>query len=334
MIAQFFRQKADKFFANRVKRSDDVAFGLRNVYVFFSRQGLLFGVLLLVTFITGINYGNNLVLGLCFYLFGVWILAVFYTFVQVSALRVRLTHLTLAEAGSLGWATLEISARSGKPSRQVVLTFHQTLAEGALSADDEAVFKNSHVAVLPSVHEPTLVRLPIVADKRGRMSVPRLNIHSVYPVGVMKAWAYAYFEMPMWIYPKPVPFVWQQNKKAVASDGEAWSNVGITGQSDFDALNEYVQGESLARVSWSHVARGAGMLTKHFADSVGREWCLDYADMPSAHHEGRLGELAFAVMQMKNTPAQFVLHLPSGQGELGQGDEFVNQCLLRLAKEA
>lgn len=332
-MVSFFQKKAEQFFANRIKKSDDVDFGIRNVYIFFSRQGLLFGVLLLVTFITGINYGNNLVLGLCFYLFGVWLLTVFYTFVQVSSLRVRLVSTTLAQMGSLGWATLEISQKSAKPSRQVCLSFHQTINKQALSADDVATLATSQTLVLPSVDKPTLVRLPIYADKRGMMTLPRLNIHSTYPLGVMKAWAYAYFKMPMWVYPTPIQFDWQNDKKAIASDGEAWSNVGVAGQSDFDTLTEYVEGESLARVSWSHVARGASMLTKRFADSVGREWLIDYEDMPNPHHEGRLGELVFATLQMKNNQTPFILDLPSGKGELGQGDEFINACLLRLAKE-
>lgn len=332
MIARFFRQKADRFFASRVKRSDDMTFGIRNVYIFFSRQGLLFGALLITTFITGINYGNNLVLGLCFYLFGVWLLTVFYTFVQVSALHVRLVEVALAQSGSIGWATLEISSRSAKPSRQIFLGFQQPTTE-SLSSENKAILETSGSVVLPYVDKPVLVRLPICANQRGRMTLPRLEVHSVYPLGVMKAWTYAYFERPMWVYPSPVTFEWQNNKKSTPSDGNEWSNIGVVGQSDFDSLTEYVAGESLARVSWSHVARGAGMLTKRFADSVGREWVIDYQDMPSAHHDGRLGELTFAVLQMKNAQMPFMLNLPSGAGELGQGDEFVNECLLRLAKE-
>lgn len=332
-MVSFFQKKAEQFFASRIKKSDDVDFGIRNVYIFFSRQGLLFGALLMTTFITGINYGNNLVLGLCFYLFGVWLLAVFYTFVQISSLKVRLVSVSLAQKGSLGWATLEISQKSAKPSRQVCLSFHQAINKQALSADDVVVLSTSQILTLPSVDKPTLVRLPIYADKRGMMTLPRLNLHSTYPLGVMKAWAYAYFKTPMWVYPTPASFEWQNDKRAIASDGEAWSNVGVVGQSDFDTLTEYVEGESLARVSWSHVARGAGMLTKQFADSVGREWLVDYADMPNPHHEGRLGELVFAVLQMKSTQMPFVLNLPSSKGELGQGEAFIEQCLLRLAKE-
>ncbi len=59
---ELFRQ----FFDKRTPRQDSFGLGLRNIYIFFSRQGWLFLLLLLVTFVTGTNYGNNLVLGLFF----------------------------------------------------------------------------------------------------------------------------------------------------------------------------------------------------------------------------------------------------------------------------
>ena len=53
-----------RWFAARAPKNDSATLNLRNVYIFFSREGMLFAVLLVITFIAGINYGNNLVLGL------------------------------------------------------------------------------------------------------------------------------------------------------------------------------------------------------------------------------------------------------------------------------
>ncbi|WP_243443457.1 hypothetical protein [Psychrobacter sp. JCM 18903] len=64
-----------RWFASRAPKSDSATLNLRNVYIFFSREGTLYAVLLIITFIAGINYGNNLVLGLCFYLVSVWLIS-------------------------------------------------------------------------------------------------------------------------------------------------------------------------------------------------------------------------------------------------------------------
>lgn len=320
MDGSLWTQKIQQFFAGRAPRSDQIRLGIKNVYIFFSRQGLLFGVLLLVTFVMGVNYGNNLVLGLCFYLFAIWLVGIFYTFVQISSLRLHFVEATLTQAHSVAWVTLEISSRSAKPSRQIYLTFDQS---------DESL---PPVGVA-SLDKPTLVHLPVQTDKRGYISLPRLTISSTYPLGIMKAWAYVYLKSGIYVYPKPRNFDYQTFNHATLDANETLHMFGVVGQNDFDKLDAYQQGESLARVSWGHLARGAGMLSKHFADSVGHERCLDYAKMPSSNHEHKLAELVFAIQQLHALHVPFVLILPSGQSELGVGEAFVQECLRQIAKE-
>lgn len=319
------------FFASRTPSADEVNLSIKNVYVFLSRQGLLFGILLLVTFVAGINYANNLVLGLCFYLFSVWVISVFYTYLQVASLRIRFVEAPLVQAGDTAWVSVELSIRSGKPSHQIQLYFDDGKRPAGLRALLWGYDKPNKINVA-TVSALTTIQLPMTTDKRGVTTLPRLVIKSTYPLGVVQAWAYVYFATPIYVYPKPIAFDWQEYK-AHAIDGDEHSYLYKIGQDDFDRLDNYVMGESLARVSWSHVARGSGLLTKHFADPQGRQWQLDYANMPGAAHEARLSELSYAVLQMQDAQTPFILTLPSGQGTLSQGDEFVKQSLLRLAKE-
>lgn len=303
------------FLLRRTPRADEISFSLKNVYVFFSRQGFLFGVLLAITFVMGVNYANNLVLGLCFYLFGMWLVGVFYTFVQVSSLRLRLVETSLTQATEMAWVTVEISTKSAKPSRQIVLRFD-----------------GGEPVTVPSV-DKTTVRLSVPTYERGRMSLPRLTVHTVYPLGVLKAWAYAYFDSPVYVYPKPQAFDWQANLHNTHSDGEQVGLTGRVGQDEFDRLDDYQAGESLSRVSWGHLARGAGMLTKHFVDPVGTQRQVNYAEMPSSHHEQKLSEMTFAVLTLKDSQVPFCMVLPNSTSEFGTGQGFVDKCLMTLAKE-
>lgn len=315
---------ARRFIEKRTPRSDHLRLGLNNVYVFFSRQGFLFATLLCLTFVVGVNYANNLVLGLFFYLFGVWLIGVFYTFLQVSSLDIKLVQTQMTQAQSLCLVTLEISVRSGKPSHQVRLYF----ADGSKEKQQEQTI------TLTAVSSSTLVKVPVYAAKRGVMTLPRLVIESVYPLGVIKAWAYGYFDSQALIYPKPEYFVWQATQRQTArQDDVEYGHTSTMGQNDFDRLDEYQQGESLTRVSWTHLARGAGMLTKHFANPVGGHIHLVYADMLSTHHEQKLSELCFAILQLQESRQPFTLTLASGASQTGVGDEFVRSCLVLLAKE-
>ncbi len=327
---KFLKNYLNRFFNQRAAISDDVRFGLKNVYVFFSRQGLLFLLLLLITFVTGTNYGNNLILGLFFYLLAVWLISSLVTFSQLSKLSVHLNHITIAPVGDIAWANITLKTHASS-AHQIELCF-----EDANSASlDEATLITLNAKkrqTIARIHDSTTIDLPIPTHKRGAMSLPRLVIRCHYPLGVIMSWAYARFESAAWVYPKPVAFDWQAIKNMRAGGEEEQSNYYNKGQSDFDMLDEYVEGESLARVSWSHVARGMGMLSKHFADPVGERWHLNYHDMPAHHHEDKLSELCYAVLQMRDKNTPFMLSLPDASTPLDAGDDFINDCLLLLAK--
>ena len=346
-----FRQRLatyfQRFFAKRAPRSDASILTLRNVYIFFSREGMLYALLLIITFILGVNYGNNLVLGLCFYLSSIWVVSLHLTFAHISGLKIRLRDIELAAVGEPIWVTLEVENDKSKPSRQLQFYFDdnsfnnkQTNNKMPQNSQQLTDLGLDNKQMLASIQGTVVVRLPVIANNRGRFELPRLIVSTVYPLGIMRAWSYVYFARPAWVYPKPIEFDWQQAQVTASEDDSEWSVHSRKGQNDFDTLEEYVAGESLARVSWAHVARGQGMLTKQFADNVGREQLLDYAHMPATDHDTKLAMLAYAVQKLGRAGEPFMMLLPnekshtSGKAhtQIGQGEAYAQACLLRLAK--
>lgn len=321
----------ERWFAKRAPRADSAQLNLRNVYIFFSREGALFALLMLITFIAGINYANNLVLGLCFYLASVWVISFHLTFAHVMGLKVELIEVTMAEAGQPAWATIKIISHSGRPRRQLIFGFDD-------KSQNKLLMPETSVRLTKIVGEQT-IKLPITSDQRGKFILPRLIISTVYPLGIMRAWSYIYFATPAWFYPAPLAFDWSDHylgacdTDTVQSDCISPINQITQGQDDFEQLDDYIEGESLARVSWAHVARGQGMLSKHFADPVAHELRLDYADMPAAQHEQKLAQLVFALHHIASTDYAFKLLLPNDEAdERGQGQAFIQASLLRIAQ--
>ena len=354
-LTQPFTMAKARWFAKRAPKSDSATLNLRNVYIFFSREGMLFAVLLLITFVAGINYGNNLVLGLCFYLVSVWLISFHVTFAHISGLQVRLLEVTMAEAGAPVWVTLQLRSTSRQPRRQLAFSFEQhpkqTTSQRSLKRRSNRqdniksklavahTMNNRDVEVptrvmLPRLQNEQVIRLAVATNQRGELELPRLQIKTVYPLGIMRAWSYVYFARSAWVYPKPLAFDWQEQYLATSSEQLLIAGQ-YKGQDDFERLDNYVAGESLARVSWAHVARGQGMLTKHFADPIGHEQTLYYADMPGAHHEQKLAQLAYGVLTLRKLDVPFTMQLPSDapvDASVGQGEQFARNCLLRLAK--
>lgn len=309
------------WFAKRAPKSDSTTLNLRNVYIFFSREGMLFAVLLMITFIAGVNYGNNLVLGLCFYLISIWLISFHVTFAHISGLQVHLLEVTIAQAGQPVFVTLQLKSESRAPRRQLVLSFD----------------KSSDKVVLTRLQDELIVRLAVETKRRGRLELPRLRIQTVYPLGIMRAWSYVNFARNAWVYPKPLAFDWQEHYLAAKLEdlpiGKQYNH--NQGQDDFDRLDNYIIGESLSRVSWAHVARGQGMFTKHFANPLGHDLRLDYADMPAIDHEQKLAQLAFGVITLSQLGSSFHLRLANddlSKSMIGEGEVFAQECLLRLAK--
>ena len=330
-----------RWFAARAPKSDSATLNLRNVYIFFSREGLLYAVLLIITFIAGINYGNNLVLGLCFYLVSVWLISFHVTFAHISGLKVQLIEVTMAEAGAPVWVTLQLISESRQPRRQLLFSFEQTDGKANSKTDKKANKKIKNSAstqesiLVTRLQGEQIIRLPVLTQNRGQFELPRLKIKTVYPLGIMRAWSYVYFARTAWVYPKPEVFDWQTQYAVASQEDLPTGGQYRQGQDDFERLDNYVEGESLARVSWGHVARGQGMLTKHFADPVGHEQTLDYADMPAAHHEQKLAQLAYGAMKLGELGVTFHMRLPNdthSTAPMGEGDGFAQTCLLRLAK--
>lgn len=334
-----------RWFAKRAPKSDTVTLNLRNVYIFFSREGMLFALLLVITFIAGINYGNNLVLGLCFYLVSVWLISFHVTFAHISGLQIRLLEVTMAEAGEPVWVTLQLRSDSRQPRRQLLFSFDQSLSHRKDNKKDSRLLKSTLKAnpkinndtqlMLPRLQDEQIIRLPILTTNRGELELPRLQVKTVYPLGIMRAWSYVYFAQTAWVYPKPEAFDWQAQYLAISSEDLPTGGQYTQGQDDFERLDNYIEGESLARVSWGHVARGQGMFTKHFADPVGHEQTLDYADMPAANHEQKLAQLAYGARTLGQIGVPFQMQLPNearSTATIGQGEAFTQACLLRLAK--
>lgn len=319
-----------RWFASRAPKNDSATLNLRNVYIFFSREGMLFAVLLVITFIAGVNYGNNLVLGLCFYLVSVWLISFHVTFAHISGLQIRLLDVTMSQAGSPAWVTLQLDSKSRQPRRQLLFEF-ETSADRNRKADTN----DQNAIRITRLQGEEVIRLPVQTSNRGQFELPRLTIKTVYPLGIMRAWSYVYFARKAWVYPKPETFDWQAQYAVANMEDLPTGGQYRQGQDDFERLDSYIEGESLARVSWSHVARGQGMFTKHFADPVGHEQTLDYADMPAAHHEQKLAQLAHGALTLGQLGVPFQMRLPSdapATAVMGDGEVFAQACLLRLAK--
>lgn len=317
---QSFRQsieqspRVQRWLRGRLPPLQQVILNQKRIFIFLSAEGALYSVLLLIVFIAGVNYANNLVLGFCFFLGSVLVVTIHHTYAHLSGLQIELLDGLDSEVGSAAHYRVKIAPTGRRPHRQIRLEW----------ADQIQQIDTLAAAQVLSFALPTA--------QRGRFIPPRLKVSTIYPLGVLRAWSYLYFELPVWVSPQPVACeLLEQGQYAAADDEQSVERV--MGQDEFEGLNPFVPGESMARISWAHLARGQGLLSKHFSDPRGQQQLLDYQRMPMASHELRLSYLAYWVKQFDAQQVAFALRLPQAELPVGLGELHLRAALRLLAEQ-
>jgi uncharacterized protein (DUF58 family) len=312
MAAQGWLKKKTQAWQNkRLPPVQQIRLTQRQVFIFLSREGGLFAFMMLAIFIAGVNYANNLVLGLCFFLGSVLVVALHHTFNNLSGMLLEAVDASDCEAGTSTAYRIRITPKG----RQII---HQLKLEW----DDQ-------IHMIPRLDQATMITVQLKTPTRGQFLPPQLCVSSVYPLGILRAWTYVRFNVPAWVSPDPIEGVIHGKMTSGGDDDEA--AIRVAGQDEFEDLRTFIPGESLAHVSWGHLARGQGVLTKRFSDARGREQLLDY-DAMHGGHELRLSQLAYWLKRLTEEQVSFELKVRHQSLPLGLGVQHEKAALRLLAE--
>ena len=276
-----------------------------DVLVFMYQQGFLFAVLILITFIAGINYANNLILGFCFLISAVLCISFYLTFQQLYALKIEV-H--CQEVGQVG-ADLQLDfyfSQAHKKSRYLWLKADDQLHKLALNETKQSF------------------QLRFVADRRGQFHYPMIQIFSVYPFGLVRAWTYLNLQSFSWVAPK---------SSTALSENKNTHHRFEQDVDEFRELKAFTEGQSLQAVSWKHAARGQGLYLKVFEQyQEQHEIEIHYEHMPSTSHEEKLSLMMGLVEQCDHLNCAYSLYLPHAQLPSASGEKQLYQAKLLLAQ--
>lgn len=309
-VRAFFRRRWQAWLDRRIPRHAQVVLNQRRIFIFLTRQGGLAGVMVAALFVGGINYANNLLLATSFFLASLFVIAIHHTYANLSGLRITAVAASAAFAGEEARFQLRLDDPREHEHESLRLEW-----EGVLT---EVEWVNGTVDVA----------VPLPAPKRGWFRPPRLRIESTYPLGLLRAWTWLDLDLAALVYPHPEASEVMPVGPGRDGDGERQRR---RGHEDFDSLRAFAPGDPLAHVSWKHLARGQGLLTKTYAsEEVGSE-ILDWDAMPGLPVETRLSRLTYWVVLLAQHNHAFGLRLPGVEIPAGLGIEQRDACLRALA---
>lgn len=287
---------------------------LKNLYIFPTRRGFMFLLFVMVLWLLGTNYQNNLILALTFLLISVFIVSILHTFANLAGLDITLKGAANAFAGENVEFFFSIENTSRRDSNGIALRWQESLLDASFCDSEQKTL--------------TSVTVPLQTERRGHVRPQRLLMESEYPLGLLRCWTWLNFDAHALVYPKPIE---RPLANAAVADEQGDGEHPARGGEDFNALHEYVPGDPIKHIAWKLYARDRGLFTKEFSQNISRELWLDFFQVASNDVEQKLSALCFWALQFSSKDEQFGMILPGKKISPNKGENHKARVLEALA---
>ncbi|MCY4046044.1 MAG: DUF58 domain-containing protein [Cellvibrionales bacterium] len=272
MIKKVIHQQVDQWMDKRLASESDILLTQQRLFILPSMQGVFFLLIQILLLLIAINYQNNLVYALCFFLFSLFISAIFFTFFNLNGLRLVLEESSSPFAGQTAFVRFAIEKQPKAQHHHILCHF-----KGESQVVFDLLESNQH-----------RIALPMTTDKRGWLSLPELTIKSTFPLGLVTCWSRLRFKQNLLIYPTPLDMDQRQLKTSGRDDEGEGQQMG---DEHFKGFKAFEEGEALSRIYWKGVAKGQPMLSKEYSDGQSKEAWIDWDALPYEPFERRISQL-------------------------------------------
>ena len=300
-------------FAQRAKK-----WGRKNqIYIIPTMYGGIFLFSIVFILFVGAIYNNNLVNLLSFFLASIAIVSMVQTHDNLKGVKLKTIRASSGFADSFinVETTLENPSKTTRFNLDVRLPdleFYEEIEDGVpMSAFSRNRFQGIYRT-----------------QSRGVYKISRIQISSIYPLGLFYAWTYVDTESQYYVYPKAAG---KQPLPQDSVEGET-SRFSQSHGEDFSGHRSFQKADSPRRVDWKAFARGRGVLIKEFKSGSSKSLLLDYRACSQNTVEGRLEQLSLWIEYCRKKEIPFALRLPDQYIDTGMGVHHVKRTLEELAQ--
>jgi uncharacterized protein (DUF58 family) len=196
-----------------------------------------------------------------------------------------------------------------------------------LRLDDDGAF-DAEPAVLNLDRGAGDAQLDVPTATRGWFDLPRLRLSTTRPLGLARAWAYAWPDSPLLVYPAPEP----HGPPLPSGRGDRVQARLNPAGDDVHHLRGYRAGDARRAIAWKTSARRDALIVREFEQPMGAEIVLDWASVGGIAYEARISRLARWIDEAEREGRRYQLRLP-GQPPIGpdRGAPHRHACLRALA---
>jgi uncharacterized protein (DUF58 family) len=235
----WFSQRLDRFFAKRQPRAEQVQLRQKTLLILPSRFGMAMLMLVILLYVLGSNYQNNLIILLSFFLLSLIMGSCWFSFRQLHGVTLSAgpTIRGFADEALTGYIVLDQGAVRRLGISLTCDGQHINLeAYEALRVESSAPPNRSHL--LP----PLQIPLQFPASSRGLYSLSKIIIASHAPFGLVRCWSQVELQQQIWRYPA---------RRSPTRRAEAQSQDADVP----DQIQAYTAGAPLKQMVWKRLAQ-------------------------------------------------------------------------------
>lgn len=302
MVQSWMRPRQAEHLPVRLQRN--------RIYVLPTLTGLFFGLMIGTMGLGALNFNNNPALLLALLLAGAAQASLIAAHMQLSGVMVDAVAADPVPAGEPLRLRIALGAHDARMRRGLRIAFGE---------------HHIHVAF---DHNGGAAELPLPTERRGLLPVPRLELSTVQPLGLARAWAYVWPQQSLLVYPAPET----QAPPLPAAVGDAGRAQVARAGDDVHHLRAYRAGDAPRTVAWKASARRDSLLVREYEQHRSDQLLLDWKLTAGLPYEQRIRRLARWVDDAEREGRRYALNIP-GQAPIpmGLGAPHRHRCLRALA---
>lgn len=284
----------------------------RQIYILPTRWGILYAIMLLLLLVGSINYSISLGYYVTFLLTSLGNMVMLQTWRNLVHCQVSFLPTQPVFAGNIAAIPMQITDTKSRARYAIAAQFEGN----AISYADIANNSSSQLLIT------------LQTQQRGWQILPRVKLHTEFPMALLHAWAYVDNPLQILVYPKPSE---NDSQPPTASDAKNGGNShAARGDDDFDGHKNYQIGDAASRVDWKASSRGIGLFTKQYSGNGSATILINWLDT-EGEFEARISQLTRWVIDAHAALQTFGLTLPNLTLAPSNTDAHYHQALRALA---
>lgn len=310
-MRHWLNQRFDQAIAQRFPAVMQGRVGQRQLFVLPSLNGMLWLVLALIIWLTGINYQNGLVLLVAYLMASIWLAAMWLCYRNLLGIAFHIAAVRHAQAGEQAEVDIEFTSQRARYDIAVRCT------TGDWRYTDVSGQSNGKVRVL--------VDLPT----RGVYTLPALRIETRQPFDLAVVWSQLRLSCELLAYPVA--------KSALASVEDVYDGAAqLTRRSvhgDIDGLTDWQEGQETTHLRWQHYLLTGEARVLDFAEPrAASSQMLSLQQYAHLSTEAALAAIAYQAETYYHNQIAYGVDLGRTKLAVGLGSEQLNLLREALAR--